>query len=113
VSDISTFDGVKLGVPLAAPLVNASLEVAAKAQAALGGSGSGDLMQVVAPASRLALIAAIAACNAMLAMASAKCTRMSPPSDIDTVTGPDGDLILRCGHSPPHEWDYGTGTKRS
>ena len=105
---IRTFPGVTLGVPAAASLVDTGLGLADQ----LRTESSGGTLEVSVGASRLALIAALAAGNAMLALASATCTLGIPPADIDAVTDSEGSLVLRCGHSPPHEWDYSTGARR-
>jgi hypothetical protein len=109
-AQITTFEGIDVGVPAATTLVDASLALAAQLHS--GGAAGGDL-QVASHVSRWAIVAALGAGTAMLAFASAKCTLARPPEDINPVTGPDGDLILRCGHSPPHEWDYDSGRRRS
>lgn len=43
--------------------------------------------------------------TSLLSMASAKCTLAHPPEDIDVKVASDGNLVLRCYHSPCHEWD--------
>jgi hypothetical protein len=46
------------------------------------------------------------AVNAMFASADVKCTLLEPPEDVVTRSaGPDGDMITKCFHDPPHCWD--------
>jgi hypothetical protein len=106
---ILMFRGIELQAPGAAAVVDASLALLAltnNARREPYGLGVG------LGVSRQALIAATSAANAMLAMAAATCTLDRDPSDIEAVTDANGDLVLRCGHSPPHEWDYATGQKK-
>jgi hypothetical protein len=106
--EIGAFHGIHLGLPTVASLVEASLDLADQLQTKTGGG----TLQVAVGVSRLALLAAVGASNAMLTFASATCTLGVPPEDIGAVTDRDGNLILRCGHSPPHEWDYRSGAQR-
>jgi hypothetical protein len=100
---VSELEGVKLGNPDVARLVDASLELAINV---------GERLLRRPEVVQFTLIAALGAANALLAAASSKCTLYTPPSDINAVTDVNGNLVLRCGHSPPHEWDYQTGAKR-
>ncbi len=48
------------------------------------------------------------AVNAMFASADVKCTLAQPPEDVRTrSSGPDGDMVTKCFHDPPHCWDGG------
>lgn len=47
---------------------------------------------------------ALLSVNSMMDASQARCTRDTPPEPIGMTTNATGDLILRCEHSPPHEW---------
>ena len=105
-AEITQFERIRIGAPLTSSLVDASLRVARSLQQSIDGPGD---LQVQAGASRLALIAAMGTSTALLAFASATCSLGPAPADIGVTVDSVGNLILRCGHSPPHEWDYGSG----
>lgn len=102
-ASVSNFEGLRLENPGVALLVDASLNLTQQIAVSL-------LRQP--EVARFALIGALGAANALLAAASSKCTLDSPAADINATTDVSGNLVLRCGHSPPHEWDYHTGAKR-
>ena len=53
----------------------------------------------------LAVGASLAAVNALMAAAVARCQKAAPPADIDMVNDASGDLIYRCQHHPTsHRW---------
>lgn len=106
---IMMFQGIRLELPATTPMVDASLALLALTNAARQEPYG---LGVATGVSRQALIAAMSAANAMLAMATATCTQGRDPSDIEAVTDANGNLVLRCGHDPPHEWDYATGQKK-
>ena len=71
-----------------------------------------ELRQVVAVAQSLrqrgsteAAQKALALVNAILASANAKCRRTLPDADIECISDGAGNLIYRCDHQSPHEWD--------
>jgi len=66
--DITQFEGIRIGAPLASPLIDASLGVAHSLQQSIDSPGD---LQVQVGASRLALIAAMSASTALLAFANA------------------------------------------
>ncbi len=45
------------------------------------------------------------AAASLISSSKASCTRRVPHADINITTDSNGDLILRCEHHPPHEWD--------
>lgn len=102
-ASVSDFEGLSLEHPAVARLVDASLELTQEIAVRLSWQPE---------VARFALIAALGAANALLAAAASKCTLGPRPADINVTTDVNGDLVLRCGHSPPHEWDYQTGAKR-
>ena len=102
-ASVSDLKGLSLENPAAARLVDASLDLSQEIALRL-------LRQP--EVARFALVAALGAVNALLAVAVSKCTLASPASDINATTDVSGNLVLRCGHSPPHEWDYQTGAQR-
>jgi hypothetical protein len=102
-ASVSDLGGVRLENPVVARLVDASLDLTQEIAVRL-------LRQP--EIARFALIGALSAANALLAAASSKCTLDSPAADINATTDVNGNLVLRCGHSPPHEWDYQSGAKR-
>ena len=102
---ISHFEGIRIDLSLTS-IVDASLAVADSLTKAFPGEGGIAIHRTV---SRLALVAAMSATNAVFTMASAVCTMGSKPADIGVTTDSNGNLILRCGHSPPHEWSYTSG----
>jgi hypothetical protein len=53
----------------------------------------------------LAASAAAQTVTALLGAASAKCHLSSPSEDIGVRVNSEGNLIVRCYHSPAHEWD--------
>jgi hypothetical protein len=54
---------------------------------------------------RATLASAIQTLNLLMAASNAKCTLARPPAEIDTTLNEKGDLIYRCQHKKPHEWD--------
>jgi hypothetical protein len=61
---------------------------------------------VVAP-SPVVVQKAVAQVNRMLSAGGARCRIVLPDAPIELVTGGAGDLIYRCGHTPPdgpHRW---------
>lgn len=59
----------------------------------------------------LAFLSSIQTVTTLLHSASAKCTLATPPQEILTKVNSNGDLVLRCYHSPYHEWDL-SGNKK-
>jgi len=49
--------------------------------------------------------------NSLINTTSAKCTLEHPPEDIDMKVDSSGDLVLRCYHTPCHEWDMSGNRK--
>ena len=49
--------------------------------------------------------------NSLFSSNYAKCTLKHPAEDIQMILDTSGDLVLRCYHSPCHEWDL-NGSKR-
>lgn len=101
-ASVLDLEGLRLEDPAVARLADASLDLALEI---------GQRLLRQPEVTRFAVLAALGAANALLAAASSKCTLGPRPSDIDAVTDAKGDLVLRCGHSPPHEWDYATGVR--
>jgi hypothetical protein len=58
-----------------------------------------------------ALSSAILTANNLLTSSHTKCTLVHPPEPIDSVIDSSGNIILRCYHSPHHEWDL-SGNKK-
>ncbi len=107
-TEIVRFSGINLKHPGLAALIDSSLDLAHSLQQKTGGGGQ-IVLQV--GASRLALMAAMSASSALLALAGGTCNLGNKPADIGVTVDDSGDLILRCGHSPPHEWSYERGKK--
>lgn len=99
-TEISEFEGVEVGDVHVEPLIKQSLQLV-----------QSMLPDIFLGVSKSALIAALGTSSALLAMASAKCRLAVPPSDISAVTDSSGNLVLRCEHNPPHEWNYGSGAR--
>ena len=100
---VSDLEGLSVENPAVAQLADASLRIAWEI---------GQRLLRQPEVARFTLMAALGAANALLAAAASKCTLASPASDINGMTDVNGNLVLRCGHSPPHEWDYQTGARR-
>ncbi len=101
-TEISEFEGVEVGDVTAEPLIKQSLQLV-----------QSMLPDMLLGVSKSTLIAALGISSSLLAMASAKCKLGAPPADISPVTDSSGNLVLRCEHSPPHEWNYGSGARTS
>lgn len=56
---------------------------------------------------RLAVHASLHSANALIALAQATCSLAQPPEPIEIHTNPNPphDLIYRCLHKDPHEWN--------
>jgi hypothetical protein len=54
----------------------------------------------------MAITAAIQSVNALISATSARCELAAPPADIEVRTESGGGLVLRCFHSPAHEWKF-------
>ena len=50
--------------------------------------------------------AALSAATAIISATSGTCSVDLPTAEIRTETDDEGNLILRCLHSPPHKWDF-------
>lgn len=105
VKDFTSFDGIKVENK---NLARQAYDIAQQSEALDAAVVRDELTRDVAL--EFALVSMIAAVNALLAAATAKCYRKNPPADIDYTTNAKGDLILRCRHASPHEWKL-DGTK--
>ena len=61
---------------------------------------------VATEAFTMAVTAVIQSVNALITATTARCELAAPPADIEVRTDPGGDLVLRCHHSPAHEWKF-------
>lgn len=59
----------------------------------------------------IALSASTQAVNALFAVAAVQCHLAHPPQDIEMKLNAAGNLIYRCYHTPPHEWDLSSGKR--
>lgn len=50
--------------------------------------------------------AAMQTVTALMASAGPRCNLAAPPTDIEPKVDGNGNLIRRCQHVPPHEWDW-------
>ena len=53
----------------------------------------------------IAASAAFQSVTALVTAVGAKCNLAAPPEDIEAKVNRNGDLVYRCHHRPPHEWD--------
>jgi hypothetical protein len=53
----------------------------------------------------MALSASTQAVNALLSVAAVQCHLSQPPQEVEVKLNASGNLIYRCYHTPPHEWD--------
>ena len=53
----------------------------------------------------LAGVVATQSVNALLAAAAGGCNILIPEEDVEAVMTAAGEIIYRCYHVPPHEWD--------
>lgn len=59
----------------------------------------------------LALAQSMRLFSALVAATLPQCNLAAPPEDIEPKVDVSGDLIYRCYHTPPHEWNL-NGQKR-
>jgi len=55
---------------------------------------------------------AIISVNAFMESSQPKCTLVHPPEPIESVLDSSGNIVLRCFHSPCHEWDLSGERKK-
>jgi hypothetical protein len=93
-----TLQGNESDRDVALKLLRASLPVASELLVKAAGSAG------LSPISNAAM-AAVNTVTALVASAAPRCNLEAPPKDIDARVDSSGNLIYRCQHNPPHEWD--------
>ena len=58
-----------------------------------------------------ALLSAILTTNILMTNSQLQCTLAHPPEPIKSELDSSGNIVLRCFHTPSHEWDL-SGTKK-
>lgn len=106
---IEALDGITFENPIVGRLVDDALQVVVTTQSSVTGATG---FVVSESATHMALLAVVGGANALIAFGGGVCTRDAPPSSIQAVVDSSGDLILRCGHHPAHEWNYSSGKQR-
>ena len=53
----------------------------------------------------IAASAALQSVTALVAAVGAKCNLAAPAEEIEAMVSENGDLVYRCHHRPPHEWN--------
>lgn len=120
---LDEIDGISLGVPATGgrepgtgtnepATATKDLIVWVRQSADLASRLIGDTRTPTTRAFTMAVTAAIQSVNALITAASAHCDLDDPPADIELRPGSSGGLVLRCYHSPSHEWKLdGTRTQ--
>ncbi len=89
-----------------------ALEEAMRAAARVSYRAANPLHETTETRLHGASAAALGGMNSLMAAAMAQCTIDPPPAAISGITNASGDIVLRCNHPTPHEWDRnGTRTK--
>ena len=102
VESLSAFEGITTSQPEGLALLAKSVELAVALQTA--SRPALKAFDLIPSVQRLATLSAIHTVNALLAVASAQCTRDTPPANVDMVTDAAGELVYRCEHAKPHWW---------
>lgn len=102
------FDGIEVAKELddkakAISLISTALTLANSIKLGVGSIHSAPLTA--------AFTSSMLTATSLLNTASAKCTLDHPPEDIDVKVDSEGNLVLRCYHSPCHEWDLSGNRK--
>ena len=93
-----TLEGVKAEQDLVLRLLKVTLPAAS--ELAVKAAGFSALSPLA-----IAANAALHSITSLVAAAAPKCNLDSPAEEIDVRVGRKGNIIFRCRHSSPHEWD--------
>jgi hypothetical protein len=99
-----TLEGVVAEQDLVLRVLNATLPVAAELVSRAAGSAALSPLAIAANA-------ALHSVTSLVAAAAPKCNLDSPAEDIDVRMDGNGNIIYRCRHRSPHEWDL-AGNRR-
>ena len=59
----------------------------------------------------MAALSAFQSVTALMSAVAPRCNLENPPKDIEAKVDGTGDMVYRCLHTPPHEWDL-SGKRR-
>lgn len=101
---LSEIEGVKVNVEVFALVQVALLRSVQAAMNVLNIRTKAIVGHVEVPTSMIQS-ATLLSINMMIHASGAQCTLDAPPEAINMTNNSSGQLIYRCEHSPPHEWN--------
>jgi len=95
-----TLEGIQSERDIVLRLLKATLPVASELAIKAAESSTFSPLAIAANAALNSVITLVAA-------ATPKCNLAAPAEDIDVRVDSSGNMIFRCRHNTPHEWDLG------